>query len=73
MLVEITKVPNAENSAIHLHPTDNVAIARVPLPAGAELRIDGLPLTHGATPFPPATKSRSGTSRRAKLWSATAR
>ena len=28
MLVEITKVPNAENSAIHLHPTDNVAIAR---------------------------------------------
>jgi len=34
MLVEITKVPNAENSAIHLHPTDNVAIARVPLPAG---------------------------------------
>ena len=45
MLVEITKIPNAENSAIHLHPTDNVAIARVPLPAGAELRIDGLPLT----------------------------
>ena len=45
MLVEITKVPNAENSAIHLHPTDNVAIARVPLPAGAELRINGLPLT----------------------------
>ena len=44
MLVEITKVPNAENSAIHLHPTDNVAIARVPLPAGTELRVDGLPV-----------------------------
>ncbi len=45
MLVEITKVPNAENSAIHLHPTDNVAVARVPLPAGAELRVEGLPVT----------------------------
>src|SRR4051812_7543200 len=45
MLVEITKVPNAENSVIHLHPTDNVAVARVPLPAGTELRVDGLPLT----------------------------
>ena len=51
MLVEITKVPNAENSAIHLHPTDNVAIARVPLPAGTELRVDGLPvLTRDAIP-----------------------
>ncbi len=45
MLVEITAVPNAENSVIHLHPTDNVAVARVPLPAGAELRVDGLPVT----------------------------
>src|SRR5215813_14316839 len=45
MLVEITKVPNAENSVIHLHPTDNVAIARVPIPAGTELRVDGLPVT----------------------------
>ena len=44
MLVEITKVPNAENSAIHLHPSDNVAIARVPIPAGAELRVDGVRL-----------------------------
>ena len=51
MLVEITKVPNAENSAIDLHPTDNVAIARVPLPAGTELRVDGLPLlTRDAIP-----------------------
>ncbi|MGD0777943.1 MAG: altronate dehydratase family protein [Candidatus Solibacter sp.] len=44
MLVEISKVPNAGNSAIHLHPTDNVAIARVALPAGTELRVDGLPV-----------------------------
>jgi altronate hydrolase len=42
MLVEISQVPNAANSAIHLHPTDNVAIARVPLPAGTELLVDGL-------------------------------
>ncbi len=41
MLVEITKVPSAENSAIHLHPTDNVAVARVPIPAGAELVVGG--------------------------------
>src|ERR1039458_6944837 len=51
MLVEISQVPNAGNSAIHLHPTDNVAIARVPLPAGTELRVDGLPvLTRDAIP-----------------------
>src|ERR1017187_7418912 len=51
MLVEISQVPNAGNSAIHLHPADNVAIARVPLPAGTELRVDGLPvLTRDAIP-----------------------
>ena len=44
-LVEIAKVPTAENSAIHLHPTDNVAIARVPIPAGAEIRVDGETIT----------------------------
>src|SRR5689334_19538137 len=44
MLVDITKVPSAENSAIHLHPTDNVAVARVPVPAGTDLTIDGLPV-----------------------------
>ncbi len=41
MLLEITKLPTAENSAIHLHPSDNVAIARVPIPEGSELRVDG--------------------------------
>ncbi|MEO8591892.1 MAG: altronate dehydratase family protein [Candidatus Solibacter sp.] len=45
MLLGITKVPNAENSAIQLHPSDNVAIARVPIAAGAELRINGHHLT----------------------------
>ena len=45
MLLEIAKLPTAENSVIHLHPTDNVAVARVPLPAGAELKVEGQPLT----------------------------
>ena len=44
MLLDIAKLPTAENSALHLHPKDNVAIARVPLSAGAELRVDGVPL-----------------------------
>jgi altronate hydrolase len=42
MLLDIAKLPTAENSAIHLHPADNVAIARVPIAAGAELRVDGV-------------------------------
>lgn len=41
-LLEIAKLPTAENSAIHLHSTDNVAVARVPVAAGTALRIDGL-------------------------------
>src|SRR5258707_3030459 len=44
MLFEILNVPSAENSAIHLHPTDNVAVARVPIPAGADLVIEGMPV-----------------------------
>lgn len=40
-LLEITKLPTAENSAIHLNERDNVAIARVPLAAGQKIRIDG--------------------------------
>jgi altronate hydrolase len=51
MLVEISQVPKAGNAAIHLHPTDNVAIARVALPVGTELRVDGLGvLTRDAIP-----------------------
>lgn len=41
-LLEIAPLPTAENSAIHLHPLDNVAVARVPLAAGAEIRVAGL-------------------------------
>src|SRR5215467_7177049 len=44
MLIDIEKLPTAENSAIHLHPTDNVAVARVPIAAGTELRVDGMPV-----------------------------
>ncbi|MDE3195273.1 MAG: UxaA family hydrolase, partial [Acidobacteriota bacterium] len=40
-LLEIQKLPTAENSAIHLHPSDNAAIARVPLSPGQKLRIEG--------------------------------
>ena len=43
-LLEIAKLPTAENSAIHLHPTDNVAVARAPLTSGQTLRVDGLTL-----------------------------
>jgi altronate hydrolase len=38
-LLDITKLPTAENSVIHLHPTDNVGIARVPLSEGQTLKI----------------------------------
>ena len=40
-LLEIAKLPTAENAAIHLHPSDNIAVARVPIAAGQELRFDG--------------------------------
>lgn len=43
-LLEIAKLPTAENSVIHLNPLDNVAIARVPLSAGMKLRVDGVPI-----------------------------
>jgi altronate hydrolase len=45
MLLEIAKLPTAENSAIHLNPADNIAVARVPLAPGAHLRIDGIAVT----------------------------
>src|SRR5581483_3415987 len=41
-LLEIAKLPTAENSAIHLHPSDNVAVARVALSPGSDLRVDGI-------------------------------
>ena len=51
MLLEIAKLPTAENSAIRLHPGDDIAVARVPLGAGTELRIEGVRLvTRDAIP-----------------------
>jgi altronate hydrolase len=44
-LLEIAKLPTAENSAIHLHESDNVAVARVQLSPQARLRIDGIEIT----------------------------
>jgi len=41
MLLEIAKLPTAENSVIHLHATDNIAVARVPLSPGTALKVDG--------------------------------
>ncbi len=40
-LLDIAKLPTAQNSAIQLHPSDDVAIARVPLSPGTELSIAG--------------------------------
>lgn len=40
-LLDIAKLPTAENSTIHLHPSDNVAIARVPISEGSILRVAG--------------------------------
>ena len=40
-LLQIQKAPTAETSTIHLSPADNVAIARVPLPAGQTVREAG--------------------------------
>ena len=44
-LLEISKLPTAENSAIHLHPNDNVAIARVPLSPKQKLKVGHFELT----------------------------
>lgn len=41
MLLDIVNLPTAANYAIRLHPEDNVAIARVPIPAGVELEFEG--------------------------------
>jgi altronate hydrolase len=51
----LTNLPTAENSAIHLHPSDNVAIARVPLSAGTLLRIAGREI-RTREPIPPGHK-----------------
>jgi len=43
-LLDIAKLPTAENSAIHLHATDNVAVARVPLAEGQDLKVGDVAL-----------------------------
>jgi altronate hydrolase len=45
MLYEIDSPPTPDNSVILLHPADSVAIARVPIPAGQSLNINGQPVT----------------------------
>jgi altronate hydrolase len=44
-LLEIAKLPTAENAVIHLNSVDNIAIARVALSPGQELRVDGRSVT----------------------------
>jgi altronate hydrolase len=44
-LLDITKLPTAENSVIHLHPNDNVGIARVPLSPGQTLKVGPFEVT----------------------------
>jgi altronate hydrolase len=44
-LLEITKLPTAENAVIQLHASDNIAIARVPLAAGQVVRAGGRTVT----------------------------
>jgi len=45
VLFEIASLPTAGNSAIHLHPADNIAVARVPLMPGAALHLNGVDVT----------------------------
>ncbi|MEJ7606846.1 MAG: altronate dehydratase family protein [Bryobacteraceae bacterium] len=44
-LVDIAKLPTAQNAAIHLHPSDNIAVARVPLSSGPQIVVDGVTIT----------------------------
>ena len=39
MLLDIQKLPTSANSAILLHPKDDVAVARVNIPAGTTLEL----------------------------------
>jgi altronate hydrolase len=55
-LLDISKLPTAENSVIHLHATDNVGIARVPLNAGQTLKVGGKYDVTAAKPVPAGHK-----------------
>ena len=54
-LVDISKPPAAANAVIRLHPADNVAIARVALPAGQAVEVYGVPF-HTRTAIPSGHK-----------------
>ena len=54
-LVDIAPAASAENAAILLHASDNVAIARVPLSPGRRLEIAGRSVTV-ADSIPPGHK-----------------
>ncbi|HVY93774.1 MAG TPA: UxaA family hydrolase, partial [Bryobacteraceae bacterium] len=41
-LLGIHPAPSAENVVVRLHPSDNVAVVRVPLSVGTEVRVGGL-------------------------------
>ncbi|HUQ91029.1 MAG TPA: altronate dehydratase family protein [Bryobacteraceae bacterium] len=43
-LVEIAPRPTAQNAVIHLHPRDNVGIARASLAAGSDIEVEGVRL-----------------------------
>jgi altronate hydrolase len=45
MLLDIAKAPAPEDAAIRLHPSDNIAVARVPLAPGVELSLGGVRVT----------------------------
>jgi arabinonate dehydratase len=54
-LLDITKLPTAENAVIHLNAADNIAIARVPLSPGQELNVSGRAI-HVEEPVPAGHK-----------------
>ncbi|MDE3198858.1 MAG: altronate dehydratase, partial [Acidobacteriota bacterium] len=41
-LLGIHPAPSAENAVVRLHPSDNVAVVRVPLSVGTEVRVGGV-------------------------------
>src|SRR5277367_4276672 len=55
MLYEIEQPPAANASAILLHSSDNVAVARVALPAGHTVEVNGLSVVTNA-PIPAGHK-----------------
>lgn len=44
-LVEIAPPPTAKNAVIHLHPKDNIAVARANLSSGQVIEVDGQSIT----------------------------